>query len=35
MGAYVSRLVSLVTGQEEARPSTGFIFEPTAETEAR
>jgi hypothetical protein len=28
MGAYVPRLVSPVTGREEAAPSTGFIFEP-------
>jgi hypothetical protein len=31
MGAYVPRLVSPVTGQEEAAPSTGFIFAPTPE----
>ena len=31
MGAYVPRLVSPVTGEEEAAPSTGFIFEPTDE----
>jgi hypothetical protein len=31
MGAYVPRLVSPVTGQPEAAPSTGYIFEPTAE----
>jgi hypothetical protein len=35
MGAYVPRLVSPVTGQEEAKPSTGFIFEPNAENMAR
>ncbi|MBE2317657.1 Nramp family divalent metal transporter [Solirubrobacter sp. CPCC 204708] len=29
MGKYVPRLVSPVTGQEEAAPSTGFVFEPT------
>lgn len=29
MGAYVPRLVSPVTGQEEAAPSTGFVFAPT------
>jgi hypothetical protein len=35
MGAYVPRLVSPVTGQEEAKPSTGFIFEPTGENLTR
>jgi hypothetical protein len=35
MGAYVPRLVSPVTGQEEAKPSTGYIFEPDAENMAR
>ncbi len=29
MGSYVPRLVSPVTGQPEAAPSTGYIFEPT------
>ena len=29
MGAYVPRLVSPITGEEEAVPSTGFMFEPT------
>jgi hypothetical protein len=29
MGAYVPRLVSPVTGQPEAAPSTGYVFEPT------
>jgi hypothetical protein len=29
MGQYVPRLVSPVTGEEEAAPSTGFMFEPT------
>jgi hypothetical protein len=29
MGAYVPRLVSPVTGQPEAAPSTGYAFEPT------
>jgi hypothetical protein len=29
MGAYVPRLVSPITGHEEAAPSTGFAFEPT------
>ncbi|GAA4071534.1 Nramp family divalent metal transporter [Nonomuraea soli] len=31
MGLYVPRLVSPVTGQEEAAPSTGFQFAPTPE----
>jgi hypothetical protein len=31
MGAYVPRLVSPVTGQPEAAPSTGYVFVPTAE----
>ncbi|MFG1992124.1 Nramp family divalent metal transporter [Actinoplanes sp. NPDC048988] len=31
MGAYVPRIVSPVTGQLEAAPSTGFIFETTGE----
>jgi hypothetical protein len=31
MGAYVPRLVSPVTGQPEAAPSTGYVFEPTAD----
>ncbi len=31
MGAYVPRLVSPVTGQPEAAPSTGYVFEPTQE----
>jgi uncharacterized protein YhhL (DUF1145 family) len=35
MGAYVPRLVSPVTGQEEAAPSTGFVFEPTGENLSR
>jgi hypothetical protein len=30
MGAYVPRIVSPVTGEPEAAPSTGFVFEPTA-----
>ena len=30
MGAYVPRLVSPITGQPEAKPSTGYIFEPTS-----
>ena len=29
MGAYVPRLVSPITGQSEAAPSTGYVFEPT------
>jgi hypothetical protein len=29
MGSYVPRLVSPITGQPEAAPSTGYIFEPT------
>jgi hypothetical protein len=29
MGSYVPRLVSPITGQPEAKPSTGYIFEPT------
>jgi hypothetical protein len=28
MGAYVPRLVSPITGQPEAMPSTGYVFEP-------
>ena len=28
MGSYVPRLVSPVTGEPEAAPSTGYIFEP-------
>src|SRR5215204_3896971 len=35
MGAYVPRLVSPVTGREEAAPSTGFIFEPDEQNLAR
>ncbi|WP_306212576.1 Nramp family divalent metal transporter [Actinoplanes sp. RD1] len=35
MGAYVPRIVSPVTGQLEAAPSTGFVFEPTAGNLAR
>ncbi|MGH3759509.1 Nramp family divalent metal transporter [Actinophytocola sp.] len=31
MGQYVPRIKSPVTGQPEAAPSTGFIFEPTDE----
>ncbi|HYP45526.1 MAG TPA: Nramp family divalent metal transporter [Propionibacteriaceae bacterium] len=29
MGEYVPRLVSPITGQPEAAPSTGYVFEPT------
>jgi hypothetical protein len=29
MGAFVPRLVSPITGQPEAAPSTGFVFEPS------
>lgn len=35
MGKYVPRLVSPVTGHEEAAPSTGFTFEPTQENLSR
>jgi hypothetical protein len=35
MGKYVPRIMSPVTGQPEAAPSTGFVFEPTAENMAR
>lgn len=35
MGAYVPRLVSPITGEEAAAPSTGFIFEPTPQNLAR
>ena len=31
MGEYVPRLVSPVTGQPEAAPGTGYVFEPTKE----
>jgi hypothetical protein len=31
MGSYVPRLVSPVTGEPEAVPSTGYVFEPTSE----
>jgi uncharacterized protein YhhL (DUF1145 family) len=31
MGEYVPRLVSPITGQPEAAPSTGYVFEPTPE----
>jgi hypothetical protein len=29
MGSYVPRLVSPITGRPEAKPSTGYVFEPT------
>ncbi|TMR96787.1 Nramp family divalent metal transporter [Nonomuraea basaltis] len=35
MGLYVPRLVSPVTGQEEAAPATGYQFAPTKENLAR
>jgi len=35
MGQYVPRIKSPVTGQPEAAPSTGFIFEPTDEHMSR
>jgi hypothetical protein len=35
MGKYVPRLVSPVTGQPEAAPSTGYVFEPTDENMRR
>jgi hypothetical protein len=35
MGAYVPRIVSPLTGEEEAAPSTGYIFEPTDENLSR
>ena len=35
MGAYVPRLVSPITGEEAAAPSTGFTFETTAENMER
>ncbi|MGY1605277.1 Nramp family divalent metal transporter [Geodermatophilus sp. SYSU D00815] len=35
MGAYVPRIVSPITGQPEAAPSTGFVFEPTPENLGR
>jgi hypothetical protein len=35
MGAYVPRLVSPVTGEEEAAPGTGFVFEPDEGNMAR
>ena len=35
MGSYVPRITSPVTGEPEAAPSTGYVFEPTAENMAR
>ncbi len=35
MGSYVPRITSPVTGEEEAAPSTGFVFEPTDENMRR
>jgi hypothetical protein len=35
MGAYIPRLVSPVTGQEEAAPSTGYMFEPNPDNLSR
>ena len=35
MGAYVPRLVSPVTGEPEAKPSTGYVFEPTGANMSR
>src|SRR5919112_3144244 len=35
MGAYVPRLVSSITGEPEARPSTGYVFEPTPSNMSR
>jgi hypothetical protein len=35
MGKYVPRLVSPVTGQPEAAPSTGYVFEPTPDNVRR
>lgn len=35
MGSYVPRLVSPVTGQPEAAPSTGYVFEPTPDNMRR
>ena len=30
MGSYVPRITSPVTGEPEAAPRTGYVFEPTA-----
>ena len=35
MGSYVPRITSPVTGEPEAAPSTGFVFEPTPANLAR
>src|SRR5215217_6342634 len=35
MGSYVPKIVSPVTGQLEAAPSTGYVFEPTPENMTR
>ena len=35
MGSYVPRLVSPITGESEAAPSTGYIFTPTDENMGR
>jgi hypothetical protein len=35
MGSYVPRLVSPITGQPEAAPSTGYVFEPTPDNMKR
>ncbi|MBP7000073.1 Nramp family divalent metal transporter [Amaricoccus sp.] len=35
MGKYVPRITSAVTGEPEAAPSTGYVFEPTPENLAR
>ena len=35
MGSYVPRLVSPITGQPEAAPSPGYVFEPTTENMRR
>ncbi len=35
MGSYVPRLVSPITGEPEAAPSTGYVFDPTPENMGR
>ena len=35
MGSYVPRLVSPITGEPEAAPSTGYVFSPTEQNMAR
>ena len=35
MGSYVPRITSPVTGEPEAAPSTGYVFEPTPENMSR